>query len=648
MNKIGVFICECGPNIKDALDIPELMQFCAGQQDVCLVKSHPLLCSEEGKQFIKDNIKNNSLTHVVIAACSPKEHEATFMKVCQDSQINPYLLQIANIREQCAWVTADKGKATQKAKSLIKGAIQRVILNSALDKKEIECLPDVLVIGSGVAGFQAALTLAQKGRKIYLVEKSPSIGGRAAMFAEIAPKLECASCMLDPKLDEVLHNDKIELFTYSEVQEVLGYFGNFIVKLKQKARHVDTKKCLGCGQCFEVCPVKVKNEFNENLDERKAIYIPYPGALPNIALIDKNTCLYFKDKSCQACKESCGFQAVDFSEEDKIVELKVGAIVLATGFKLFDPRKIPEYGYGKLENVYTGLEFERLINPSGPTQGKVVLKNGNPPKSVAIIHCVGSRDKDYHEYCSGICCLYSLKFAHLIKEKTPSVEVFELYSELCLPGKGYQEFFHSLKDKQINFLRIPWPQHIRINQDNQRLSITYQGLDTKDNRINVDIVILSAAVEPDEGAQKLAELFTLSLDKDGFFAEEHTKLAPVSTLIKGIFIAGCNQGPRDIAGSIAQGEAAAGLALSSLIPGEKFELEAKVSIIDEDLCSGCKICLGVCPYKAISFDKEKKICVVNEVLCRGCGACAAACPANACKHKHSTSEQVFAEIKGIL
>lgn len=648
MPRIGVFICECGPNIKDALDVPALIQFAATLKDVSFVKSHPLLCSEDGKQFIRDNIKGNSLTHSVIAACSPKEHEITFMRVCQESNLNPYLLQIANIREQCAWVTPDKAKATQKAKSLILAAIQRVSQHLALEKKEIACQPDVLVVGGGVAGIQAALSLAQKGRKIYLVEKTPCIGGRVARYADIAPSLECASCMLEPKLDELLHKENVELFTYSEVQEVLGFFGNFIIKIRKKARYVDAKKCLGCGACFEVCPVKVKNEFNEYLDERKAIYISYPGALPNIAVIDKETCLYFKDKTCLACKESCGFGAIDFSDEDKIIELKVGAIVLATGFEQFDVHKIPEYGYGKLENIYTGLEFERLINSSGPTQGKIILKDGNHPQAVAIVHCVGSRDKSYHEYCSGICCLYSLKFAHLIKEKLPSCEVFQLYPELCLPGKGYQEFFHRIRDEKINFMRIKWPQRIRITQSDQRLFVGYQNTIDKEEAVLVDMVILATAIESSKDAVKLAELFSLTLDKDGFFAEEHSKLAPVSTFIKGIFIAGCNQGPKDIASSIVQGQAAAGLVLSTLIPGEKLELETKVCQIDEELCSGCKICISACPYKAITFDKDKKICVVSEVLCRGCGVCAASCPANACKHKHLTSEQIFAEVRGAL
>jgi len=644
--KIGVYVCECGPNIKDAIDVHEVVKFVQGLEGVVLAKPFRLLCSEEGKELIGKDIKEHNLTRVVIAACSPKEHEVTFKEALRAAGLNPFLLQIANIREQCAWVIKDKDLATEKAKAIINAAVSRVILHEPLEIEEIECQPDALVVGAGIAGISAALTVAQKNRKVYLVEKLPSIGGKIARYDDVFPTLECASCILDPKVDEVLHNEHIELLTFSEVQEVVGFYGNFIAKVIKKPRFVDIETCLGCGACFEVCPVKVRNEYNEGLDERKAIYIPFAGAMPNIAVIDKEHCLRFRGEECNACEEACPFGSINYEDIDQVQELKVGAIVLATGFDIFDPRKAPQYGYGKIENVYTSLEFERLLSSTGPTGGKILLKDGQPPKKIALVHCVGSKTREFNEYCSAVCCTYLIKFAHQAMRKLPGVSIAVLRSDLCLPGKESQVFFNQVsRESEIEFLHMKNPDSIEIIEEDGKVLIKYTDIGGRSDKVGSDMVVLAPAIEGARDARDVAKVFDISQGDGGFFVEENAQVAPVSTASEGIFIAGCAQGPKDIQGSVAQGQAAAGTILSRLIPGEKLALEAMAAEVDQDLCSGCKICISLCPYKAINRQDMQTHVAVNKLLCRGCGVCAAACPSNAIKANYFTDMQLSAEIK---
>jgi heterodisulfide reductase subunit A len=663
--RIGVFICECGPNIKEAIDLNEVERFVQSLDNVVLTRIFDLLCSEEGKKLIENDIKKYSLTNIVIAACSPKEHEITFRKILTEAGINPFLLQIANIREQCAWVVKNKKLATKKTRSLIAAAVRRIAFHEPLETKEMQCYSDVLVAGAGVAGISAALTLAQKNRKVYLVEKLPYIGGKATRYEKVFPGLECTSCMLDPLLDSVLHNEHIELQTLSEVQEVSGYYGNFIIKIRKKSRFVDTATCIGCGACSEVCPVQVKNEYNEGLDDRKAIYIPYAGALPHVSVIDEEHCLHLKGKDCNACQNVCPFGSINYGEADQISELKVGAIVLATGFDIFNPERVPKYGYGRINNVYTSLGFEGLLNSDGPTGGKILLKNGKPPKKIAIIHCVGSRTIKYHEYCSGICCMYSLKFTHMIKEQLPGTLVTEFYSDFCLPGKESQGFFNTLLDKKgVAFVHVKEIESIELIQKKDRIFIKYKDIRGNKNQSSFDLVVLSVALEAAGDASKVAGIFGISQDKEGFFIEGDKNLEPVSASVGGIFIAGCASGPKDIQKAVAEGQAAAGNILSRLIPGEKLSLEPMIAEVDKDLCSGCKTCVSLCPYKAITYnfpsapfskgehagfsDEEVKIAVINEILCRGCGICVASCPSGAIKARHFTDKQIVEEIKGLL
>jgi len=672
--RIGVYICSCGANISDNIDFDDLIKFSSSLDDVAYVKVYNLFCSEEGKEFLADDILKEKPDRVVIAACSPKEHEKTFRDVLQTAGMNPYLFQMVNIREQVAWVTSEKTDATEKAKVYIRAAVKRVALHEMLEKREIDCNTDALVIGAGPAGMEAAFLLARAGRKVCLVEKNSFIGGRVARYEEVFPKMECASCMLEPRMDEVLHDENIEILTCSEVQEVLGFLGNFNVKIRKRATYVDKEKCIGCGACYDACPVQVKNEFDYNLSERKAIYVPYTGALPNVPVIDENNCLRcagnegginreafdlglitkeeydaMKTQDCRRCKEACMFDAINYDDKEEIIERKAGGIVVATGFDLFDPSVLPEFGYGRIPEVYTSLEFERILSQTGPTGGKLLMKNEQEPQSVAIIHCIGSRDKQNHQYCSGVCCLYALKFAHMVKKQIPSVKVYGIYTDWCVPGKNNQDFLDDVKaEGNIDFIHTSLPMHVAIKQGDDKINLASADVSGKKLDIYSDMVVLCPAMVPGKDTPGLSKLLGVARDKDGFFTEGHTKLAPVSTNINGVLIAGCSQGPKDIQNSVAQGAAAAGQILSALVPGRKLELAVTTAEIDENACSGCMTCIAVCPYKAITFDSEKKVSVVNPALCKGCGTCVAACPSGSAKSMHFTGKQILAEIEEVL
>jgi heterodisulfide reductase subunit A len=646
--KIGIYICECGPNIKDRIDIPALTEFSQKLNNVSTVKVINLLCSPTGFDSLRKDLQENKITRVVIAGCSLKEHESDFKRILQEAGVNPFLLQIANIREQCAWVFKDKAIATEKASLMIKSAVARVRHHEPLEPKQIDCLGDVLVIGAGVSGISAALSLAQKKRKVYLVERSPVIGGEAVKHEKLFIDMECASCLLENKLDQALHQEKIEVLTLSRVEEVLGFYGNFIARIERSPRFIDPVACIGCGECFKACPVEIENEYEHNLSRRKAIYIPYPGALPNIAVIDQKHCLHFTGKGCDACLKACPFGAVNYDDKPSSREINIGAIILATGFSEFNLDKAVEYGYGKLKNVYTGLEFERLLNSDGPSKGRILLKNGKVPKKIALLHCVGSRAGKYNSYCSGICCAYLGKFARLIKEKIPKAAVSEFYSDLCLPGRGYQLFFdRSLKDSKVKLVREASAGSARLIKAKEKILVEYKDACGKIKKEDFDLVVLAGAMEPDRDTAKLAGLFGIILDQEGFFAQSQPKLSPSETMIKGVFTAGCANGPKDISGSISQAQSACAGILQQLLPGEKLTLSPMTAEVQEN-CSGCKICVPLCPYQAIAYDDVRRRAVVNEIICAGCGICAAACPSNAIKAKHFTEYQIRAEVNGFL
>ena len=649
--RIGVYICHCGTNIAGTVDVSEIAEFIRGLPSVVIAKDYMYMCSDPGQNMIKEDIQQLKLNRVVVASCSPMLHEHTFRQAVQDAGLNPYLFEMANIREHASWVTKDPKLATDKAKALVSAAVRRVYYQEPLEVKEVSVTPSVLVVGGGIAGIQAALEVANAGHKVYLVEREPSIGGHMAQFDKTFPTLDCASCIFTPLLSAVGQNPNIELMTYSEVEEFSGYIGNFKAKIRKKARYIDEDKCNGCLVCVEKCPWKAVSEFDEGLVERKAIYTPFAQAVPNIPVIDTEHCVYFSKGTCRACERFCGPEAIDFEQQDKEVEVEVGAVILATGYDAFDPSVITDYGYGRYDNVITALQFERMCNASGPTDGRIVLKDGSEPKSIAIIHCVGSRDKNYHEYCSRVCCMYSLKYSHLIKEKVEDAEVYQFYIDMRCFGKGYEEFYERVSNEGVNFIRGKvgevTDRATTEEEQGKLVVIAEDSLMSAMLRVPVDMVVLSTALEARSDAEAVARLFNISRSADGFFLERHPKLDPVATTTDGTFVVGCAQGPKDIPDAVAQASAAAARVLAMISKG-KVEIEAAIAVIDEELCSACKICNLLCPYSAITFDEEKEVSLVNEALCKGCGVCVAACPSSAITGRHFTTEQIMAEIEGVL
>jgi len=561
--KIGIYVCECGTNIAEKVDIDRVIAALSPLKDVAVVDKYKLLCSGDGQKYLKQSIEEQGLTHVVIAACSPKQQEVTFMNVCEQAGLNPQLCQIVNIREQCAWVTPDRAEATKKAIRQTRAAVNRVRYHAALEKREVDCNPDVLVIGGGIAGIKAANVLAAPDRKVYLVEKATSLGGKVKSFGALFTNMEPGSKLMEEEIRILRENGNVEVLTESDVEQILGFLGNFEVTVRRKTQY---------------------DQLNFN----------------------------------------------------------VGAVVLATGFELFDVSKLPQYGYGKLDDVYTSLEFEGMNLPDTPTGGKILFKIGRPPESVAIIHCVGREEKDY---CSKVCCLYSLKFDRMLKSQLPQVKVSHFYTDLCVPGKSYQKFYRDTKELGVEFVRSA---KTEVTASERGLNIKYETEIGEKSDLPVDMVILLPAMEPSSDARKFAEMLKLQQDEMGFFAEEHELLSPVASTVEGVFVIGCAQGPKGIAESIVQAEAAAGKILSALVPGRKLQLEVRTSEISETFCTGCKTCIDVCPYGAITFDEKRRISVVNDVLCHGCGNCAAACPSGAAKLQHFTFPQLYQELEAVL
>jgi len=648
--RIGVYICHCGSNIAGTVDVAAVTEFTRTLDAVSLARNYVFMCSDPGQELIKQDIRELGLNRIVIAACSPTMHEATFRRVLEEAGINPYLVEIANIREHCSWVTEDKHLATEKAKALVSAAVRRVYYHQPLETRKVPFSPDTLVVGGGIAGIQAALEIAESGHKVYLVEKEPSIGGHMIQLDKTFPTLDCSSCILTPKMTQAGSHRYIELMSYSEVMEISGYIGNFKAKIRKKARYVDADKCNGCGLCQEKCPQKAASEFDAGLGKRKAIYTPFAQAVPNTPVIDREHCTYFLKGKCRLCEQVCERGAINFEQEDEIVEIEVGSVILATGFAVFDPAPISQYGYGRLDNVLTSLEFERLVSSSGPTGGDISLKDGSPPQSVAIVHCVGSRDKNYHEYCSRVCCMYALKYGHLIKEKL-GADVYDYYIDMRCFGKGYEEFYQRLAEEGVSFIRGKVGEVTdRATSDEEKGKLVVIAEDTllgSLTRVPVDMVILCVALEAPPDAAAVAKLFNISRSADGFFMEKHPKLDPVATTTDGVFVVGCAQGPKDIPDTVAQASAAAARVLALISKGE-VEIEATTAVINERICSGCQLCVAICPYSAISFEAEKEVCRVNDALCKGCGACVSGCPSDAISLSHFTNEQIVAQMEGML
>jgi heterodisulfide reductase subunit A len=651
-HKIGVYICHCGHNIAGVIDIPEVFEYAKNLSHVYIVRDFDYMCSNKGYELIGDDIKKLGINRIVIAGCSPRLYEQSFQNVLKKAGLNPQFLQIANIREQCAWLHEPGLMVTEKVKRLLNGAVRRVVHHSPAEARLVPVSPATLVLGGGVAGIQAALEIAASNHTVYLVEKEPNIGGHMVQFDKTFPVLDCTVCILNPKMREVLNNSYIHLMTYSEVVGISGYVGNFTVKVKRKARYVDEGKCIGCGICQEKCPSITASEFDARMGLRKAIYTPFLQAIPNVPVIDEENCYHFlegKDK-CSICSSICESQAIDYQQKDTYLDLQVGSIIVATGFTVFDPTQIPQYGYARLPNVFTSLEFERLCSPSGPTMGRLRLADGRDPKSVAIIHCVGSRDKNYREYCSRVCCMQALKYSHIFKEATGG-DVYQIYTDMCCPGKGYEEFHQRVKSEPVNIIRgkvLKISGNDSVLDQEERMVVTYEDFRLgKLLNISVDMVILCLAIEPQHDAEQIGKMLHLGHSSDGFFMERHPKLDPVGTMSEGIFIVGCCQGPKDIPETISQASAAAARVLTMIIRGT-IETGAITATINENICSGCKICQSLCPYGAIYVDEASKVLRINHILCKGCNVCGAACPSSAISTQNFSATQIIAEIEGIL
>jgi heterodisulfide reductase subunit A len=653
--KIGVYVCHCGSNIAGTVDVAEVAKWAAEQlkhRGVIIARDYKFMCSSLGQELIEKDIKELGLTRVVVAACSPHLHERTFRNACKNAGLNPYLCELVSIREQVSWVHSDKVAATEKAKAIISGGVERIIWHEPLIPLKVPIHPDTLVVGGGIAGIQAALEIADAGYHVVMVEREPSIGGHMAQFDKTFPTLDCSACILTPKMVDVGNHPNITLLTWAEVTHVDGYVGNFQVTIRQKPRYIDTTLCTGCGICQEKCPKKVVDEvFEAGLGYRKAVYTPFPQAVPKFPVIDHENCTFFQKGTCKACEKFCPTNAIDFDQQETLLQIDVGQIILATGYDLFDARRIPQYGYGRLANVFSSLEFERLTNAAGPTGGKIFLRDGvTVPKTIGIVHCVGSRDKNYNNYCSSICCMQSLKFAHLAKEKT-GAEVYNFYIDIRTPAKAYDEFYQRIMEEGTHFIRgrvAEITDAARHAGEEGKLII--QAEDTligKQRRIPVDMVVLSAGLEPRHDAKAVARLFGLSCSADGWFIERHPKLDPVATMTEGVYIAGVIQGPKDIPASVVQGAAAAARALGK-IQQKEVAMEPIRATINQDKCSGCRICNNLCPFNAILFHDDKMVSEVNPALCQGCGTCVAACPAGAITGTGFSNQQILAQLEGLL
>ena len=643
-SRIGVYICHCGLNIAEVMNVDDIVKYTSSLPNVIIAQDYRYVCSDPGQVLIKNDVKEYDLDRIVVASCSPRMHESTFRKVLEEADLNPYMLEMVNIREQCSWVhIGEPEKATEKAKSLIKMAVVRSNLLEPLQIKEVSTLHNALVIGGGIAGLQAALDLANQNYEVFLVEKEPSIGGHMAQLDKTFPTMDCSICIFAPKMVDVGKHPNITLITYSEVKEVTGIVGNFHVKIHKKPRFVDADKCVGCGICSNRCPVKIPNEFDMGLGVRKSIYVPFPQAIPLVYTIDKENCLYFTKGVCRICEKFCETEAIDFNQKPETIELDVGAIIVATGFDTYDPAPLGEYGYGTYPNVITSLQMERLMNAAGPTGGKIRRQSdGEKPTTIAFIQCVGSRDKRTgNVYCSNACCLNSIKLARQVKEKYPDSEVLIFYNDIRAFGRRFEEFYSKAREDWVTFIK-GIPSEIKEQPQTNNLIVTAEDvLSGFLLEAEVELVVLAVGMIPSKTSEELSRLLHIPRGTDGFFLEAHPKLRPVETNTAGIFLAGSCQGPKEIPESIAQGKAAAS-SVATLLSQGKIRIESMIASIDQDLCLGCGLCAESCPYVAITIEDGKA--TLEEVLCKSCGTCASLCPEHAISMKHFTDMQVKAQI----
>ena len=670
MERIGVFVCHCGTNIAGVVDVEKVAEELGKVDGVVYSTHYTYMCSSAGQKMIEDHIKDDKLTGVVLCSCSPRMHEKTFRACAERAGLNPYKVEVANIREQTSWVLKDVNEATEKAIALGKAAIAKSILDTPLTEGETPVTKRALVIGGGIAGITAALDIADAGFPVDIVEKKPTVGGKMAMLDKTFPTLDCASCIVTPKMTEVSQNPNIRILSYSEVVGVSGYIGNFSIDIKRHARFVDETKCTGCGECIEKCPnKKVPNDFNLNLDTKKAIYIPFAQAVPKVATIDENYCLHMKglkngkDNVCGFCQKACGVGAINFDMKDEVITEKYGAIIVATGYNPIDLNKFDEFAYNTSPDVVSSLEFERLCNASGPTNGHLKRpSDGKEPKNIVFVQCVGSRcaagAEKGHEYCSKVCCMYTAKHAILTRDHYPNTNCYVFTIDVRTPGKNFDEFYRrAVEQYGVHYIK-GMVGKVTPQADG---TLDVQGSDlilNKQVQIKADMVVLAASIEADKSARPLATMLTTSMDNNDFFLEAHAKLRPVESPTAGIFLAGCCQGPKDIPETVAQSSGAAAKAICLLVK-DKLKNNPCTSSPNENMCNGCGACANVCPYGAISYIEKdfrgpnrttitRRVSQVNTAMCQGCGACTVACPSGAMDLLGFSNKQIMAEVDSVL
>ncbi len=662
MQRIGVFVCWCGSNIAGTVDVSKVAEALKSEPGVVFSTDYQYMCSQAGQDIIKNAIKEHNLTGIVVCSCSPRMHEATFRKTAQSAGLNPYMVEIANIREHCSWVHKDMPSGTEKAIILGKAAVAKVNLNAPLIAGESPVTKRALVIGGGIAGIQTALDIAEAGFPVDIVEKKPTIGGKMAQLDKTFPTLDCAACILTPKMVDAAQNENIRIFSYSEVEEVGGFVGNFEVKIRKKARYVNEDICTGCGICTEKCPMKkAPNEFNMGMDNRPAIYIPFAQAVPKVATIDADYCNMLKNGKCGLCAKVCTAGAIDYTQKDEIIEEKYGAIVAATGFNPISMDKFDEFAYNQSKDVITSLEFERLTNAAGPTAGKLLRpSDGVHPHTIVFVQCVGSRcsscSEKGKEYCSKICCMYTAKHAMLTRDKYPDTDVYVFYIDVRTPGKSFDEFYRrAVEEYGVHYIKGMVG---KVSPENGKLMVQASDLlANKQLHIEADLVVLATAIEPDKSARALATKLTASMDTNDFFTEAHPKLRPVESPTAGVFLSGTCQGPKDIPETVSQASAAASKVIGLLVK-DKLLGNPCVAESCELMCNGCSSCERVCPYGAITYiDKEfrmpdrttlvRRVANVNPAVCQGCGACTVACPSGAMDLNGFKNSQIMAEVDAI-
>lgn len=662
MQRIGVFVCHCGTNIAGTIDVKAVAEAIKTEPGVVFSTDYQYMCSQAGQDMIKNAVLENKLTGIVVCSCSPRMHEATFRKTAAAAGLNPYMVEIANIREQCSWVHKEMSVGTEKAIILAKAAVAKVNLNAPLTPGESAVTKRALVIGGGIAGIQTALDIADAGFPVDIVETKPTIGGKMAQLDKTFPTLDCAACILTPKMVDVAQNDKIRIFSYSEIVDVKGFVGNFDVTIKRKARYVKEDICTGCGACTEKCPQKkVPNEFNMGMDTRRAIYIPFAQAVPKVATIDANYCTMLKTGKCGVCSKVCTAGAIDYKAKDEFVEEKYGAIVAATGFNPISMDKFDEYAYSQSKDVITSLELERLMNAAGPTGGTLLRpSDGEHPHTIVFVQCVGSRCESCaakgKEYCSKICCMYTAKHAMLIRDKYPDTDVYVFYIDVRTPGKNFDEFYRrAVEEYGVHYIKGMVG---KVSPEDGKLKVQASDLlDGKQLHIDADLVVLAAAIEPDKSARPLATMLTASMDTNDFFTEAHPKLRPVESPTAGVFLSGACQGPKDIPETVSQAGAAASKVIG-LLCKDKLLGNPCIAHSDEMMCNGCSTCEKVCPYGAITYiekefrmpdrtTKVRRVASVNEAVCQGCGACTVACMSGAMDLRGFSSKQIMAEVDAI-